>query len=319
MKEIGGYFGLENNPELEEYHKEALGFNLARSALEFILLHRKPAKLYVSDFSCYTVKEACKKAGVQMVLYDLDSGFFPESIELHEGEYIYITNYFGQLSNADISALKSRYKNIIVDNVQAFFRMPVDGVDTIYSCRKYFGVPDGAYLYTCNERLISEYSRLGYPETESCLTHIVGRINSTATQYYSVSKKHDEELDSAPVARMSLSTQLMMSNINYKYAAQRRTDNFRILHSRLGRYNKLTPKDNAGLFFYPLYIDNGCKLRTYLNSVKIYTPMLWPELKDSGNERTAELVNNIVYLPIDQRYGDAEMDHVAETVIKAML
>lgn len=39
-------------------------------------------------------------------------------------------------------------KNLIVDNVQVFYTPPIKGLDTIYTCRKFFGVPDGAYLYT---------------------------------------------------------------------------------------------------------------------------------------------------------------------------
>ena len=39
-------------------------------------------------------------------------------------------------------------KNVIIDNVQAYFQRPIEGFDTLYSCRKYFGVPDGAVLYT---------------------------------------------------------------------------------------------------------------------------------------------------------------------------
>lgn len=319
MKEIGGYFGLENDPTREEYHKNALRFNLARTALEFILLHRKPARLYVPDFSCYTVREACSRAGVQMVLYDLDDMFQPVLPEVGDDECVYITNYFGQLSNDDISTLKVRFRNMIVDNVQAFFRMPVDGVDTIYSCRKYFGVPDGAYLYTDNEKVLYAYANLGFPEAECDLTHIIGRINTTASQYYATSKVHEKLLDSAPPARMTLSTQLMMSNINYDYASQRRAENFRILHSHLGVYNKIDPRENAGLFFYPLFINDGCRLRAYLNSVKIYTPMLWPELKNAENPRTSQLVNDIVYLPIDQRYGESDMEYIAENVIRELL
>ena len=286
MKEIGGYFGLENDPTREEYHKNALRFNLARTALEFILLHRKPARLYVPDFSCYTVREACSRAGVQMVLYDLDDMFQPVLPKVGDDECVYITNYFGQLSNDDISTLKVRFRNMIVDNVQAFFRMPVDGVDTIYSCRKYFGVPDGAYLYTDNEKVLCAYANLGFPEAECDLTHIIGRINTTASQYYAKSKVHED---------------------------------FRILHSHLGVYNKIDPHENAGLFFYPLFINDGCRLRAYLNSVKIYTPMLWPEIKNAENPHTSQLVNDIVYLPIDQRYGESDMEYIAENVIRELL
>ena len=44
--------------------------------------------------------------------------------------------------------MKEKYKRIILDYSQAYFQRTILGIDTIYSCRKYFGVSDGVVLYT---------------------------------------------------------------------------------------------------------------------------------------------------------------------------
>ena len=39
-----------------------------------------------------------------------------------------------------------------------FYAKPIHGNDTFYTCRKFFGVPDGAYLYT-DKLLDEEFSK----------------------------------------------------------------------------------------------------------------------------------------------------------------
>ena len=51
-----------------------------------------------------------------------------------------------------VKIVTDRYApNIIIDNTQAFFSRPLPEIDTFYTCRKFFGVADGAYLYTDKE------------------------------------------------------------------------------------------------------------------------------------------------------------------------
>ena len=74
---------------------------------------------------------------------------------LGDGEALLYINYYG-LKHDYCEALVARYgKQLIVDNTQAFYALPTDGIDTFYSCRKFFGVADGAYLY-CDQPLNME-------------------------------------------------------------------------------------------------------------------------------------------------------------------
>ena len=77
-----------------------------------------------------------------------------------------------------------------MDNAQAFFTEPEKNVDTIYTCRKFFGVPDGAYLIT-NQIETSELPR---DKSESRISHILGRLENTASEFFKLYQKNEEAL-----------------------------------------------------------------------------------------------------------------------------
>lgn len=58
-------------------------------------------------------------------------------------------------------------QHYIVDNCHSFYHKPNVGGNYIYSCRKFFGVPDGAYLITnaviaSQPRLVCNAKQAGY-------------------------------------------------------------------------------------------------------------------------------------------------------------
>ena len=98
--------------------------------------------------------DSCDKALIEnkvkdVIYYSVGFDFKPIIDYVPDGYWIYVVNYYGQLSNDYLLTLGC---NIIVDNSQAFFQKPISNISTIYNCRKYFGVPDGAFVF-CDERL----------------------------------------------------------------------------------------------------------------------------------------------------------------------
>ena len=147
-KEIGGYMEMETYYG-QEFHDKALSLNSGRHCLEYLIYARKIRKLFIPYYMCDTAKDICHKTDCQYEFYHIAKDFRPLfNRTLKQGEYLYLVNYFGQLSNTYIEELKNKFPNLIVDNCQSFFQHPVKDVYTIYTCRKYFGVSVGAYLYT---------------------------------------------------------------------------------------------------------------------------------------------------------------------------
>ena len=142
--EIGGYFEFENLIH-KEFYPELIALNTARNAVAYLIKAKGIKKIYIPNYLCDAIFRVCERERCEYEFYEIGADFQPLfDKNLQEDEWLYIVNYYGQVSNE--VELKNHYNRIIYDNAHAFFRKPVDGIETIYSCRKFFGVPDGAYL-----------------------------------------------------------------------------------------------------------------------------------------------------------------------------
>ena len=227
MESIGGYFSLEL-PQRAEYHKHALRLNTGRNSLEYVLRARGYKKVYVPYYTCEAVMEPIAKLGIPYEYYHIDIHLeILERFTLKDGEALLYTNYYG-LKQRYVEQLAEKVgSRLIVDNTQAFFAKPLPGIDTFYTCRKFFGVADGAYLY-CDAVLDEEIE-----QDYSCdrMAHLLKRIDLSAEEGYADFRKADDGLDNQPIRRMSKLTQRMMQSIDYEAAAKRRRENYLMLRS----------------------------------------------------------------------------------------
>lgn len=298
--EIGGYFGLE--PLIaNEYYKDLIALNTARNALLYILKARIIRKIYIPYYLCDSVLEMCDREGYTYEFYHINSGFLPVfEKDLSDNEYLYIVNYYGQISNEQIIKLHAKYKRIIIDNVQAFFQKPVQGIDTIYSCRKFFGVPDGAYLST--DCMLEE--ELPEDVSSGRLKHLLGRFETgSASTYYQDFQKNDESYKNLELRKMSKLTHNILGAIDYEKVKKIREENYLFLHEHLKQTNRLILTIPEGPYAYPFYCKNGMELRRKMAELKIYIPTLWPNVLCSDDLIAKDYAENILPLPCDQRYS----------------
>jgi len=312
MKEIGGYFGMEELLH-HEYYPNLIAVNDARSALLYIVKARNIRKLYLPVFNCDCVTDLCEREGIAYEQYPISPNFIPVFEGLpSEKEYVYVVNYYGQLSKETVLTLKEKYDNIILDNVQAFFELPLDGVDTIYSCRKFFGVPDGGYAATdawLDEPLTQDISM-------QRMRHILGRYEGkSASIYYADFKSMDDSLSKVPLCAMSKLTHNLLGAIDYENAQKQREENFAFLNERLKNRNRLSIEMPRGPFAYPFYCEDGMEIKRKLAEQKIYIPTLWPNLLDLEGTLEKDYAENILPLPCDQRYGAEEMERVVKELL----
>ena len=313
MKEIGGYFELEQLIS-NEYYKDLIPLNNGRNALLYILKVKNIKKLYIPYYLCNSVSYMLKMYGYDFEYYNIDFEFMPIfNKSLDKDEYLYIVNYYGKLANEKVYDLNEQVMKIILDNTHAFFQKPIDGVDTIYSCRKFFGVPDGAYLST--KARIKE--KLAVDVSKERMAHILGRHEGIASEYYIDFQNNDESFKGQPLKYMSKLTHNVLGAIDYERVRQIRNENYAYLDSKLGIYNKLKFVISDGAFAYPFYVKNGMEVRKEMAKKKIYIPTLWPNVLSDAPEGSLEYdyVENILPLPCDQRYGLKDM----QTIVKSLL
>jgi len=315
MKVIGGYFELELNHGIE-YHKGALGLNLARTSFEYILRAKKVTKVLMPYFTCEVMLEPLIRTGVDFEFYSIDENLEPvyDYSKLKASEYFLYTNYFG-VKDHFAECLSGIITNLIIDNSQAFYAKPFPGVDTIYSPRKFFGVPDGGYLYT--SKLLDDY--LEIDDSSDRFGHLIGRIEKGAEEYYNIFKANDQKLSGQPLKAMSKITRYLLQNVNYEDVAHKRRENFIYLSENLTQYNllKLDLRIGSVPMVYPFYTSN-LNLRKKLIDKKIFVARYWDDVLQRVSTTSVEnkLVDGIVPLPIDQRYDYEDMQFLLKSVLQ---
>ena len=310
MQEIGGYIELDTY-HLPMLHEGAIALNCGRNALAFLLRARKIQRLWIPKFICDSVTGVCEREGVPYSFYNIGLDFLlAQEIQLGDGEYLYFVNYFSQFTNDQIAAYVKQYERVIVDNAQSYFQMPIPGVDTLYTCRKYFGVADGAFLYT--DSVLSE--ELPQDESFERMRFLLGRFERTASEFYREYVANNDFFASEPIKRMSKLTDNLLHGIDYPKVRETREKNYQYLHEALGGINRLRLSEHAGTFMYPLYLENGSEIRKKLQKKQIYIPTLWPDVFEWCKETEVEYImaKNILPLPIDQRYKNKEMGLLIE-------
>ncbi|MBQ8311252.1 MAG: hypothetical protein IJX80_09615 [Clostridia bacterium] len=314
MKEIGGYLELEQFVG-KPYYSDLIAVNNARCALLYLLRARSIKKLYIPYFLCHSVSGICDREGYAYEYYHVGADFLPIFDKtLGTDEYLYVVNYYGQVSDEALLRLKDRHGRIIFDNVQAFFRRPLRGIDTVYSCRKFFGVPDGGYLST-DVRL---FDTLPQDESRDRMKHILGRFEGSASDYYADFRANDRSFVALELREMSRLTQNLLGAIDYEAVRQKRNENYTTLERLLGSYNRLPLTSPDGAYAYPFYCENGATVRKKLAAEKIFVATLWPELPDATGETERDYAENILPLPCDQRYGVEDMNRMVAEVMKCL-
>lgn len=312
LEEIGGYFELEL-PHGNEYHNNALRFNTGRNALSYFLLKNKIEEIYVPYYICDTLINAIKQGRTIVHFYHLDEAFNPQLDEkIIDDSFVLLVNYFGICENEVRKNIK-RFKNVICDNVQAFFSNPDPDIVTFYSPRKFFGVADGGYIYADNldaSNVVQDDSAQRY------MARLV-RIDGGAEAGSFLFRNTEQLLRRAKIRRMSSLTQKILSSIHYDEVWEKRQENFHYLHKKLKNINQLPIdlKSVHGPMVYPLFTEQD-DLRSYLVKNKIYVPQFWPEvlLRTEQSSFEYKLANSLCPLPIDQRYSIKQMEWIVELI-----
>jgi hypothetical protein len=311
---IGGYFELELSRG-EEYHSDAIRLNTGRNAFEYILRAKKYNKVYLPYYTCDVMLEPITKLNLDYEFYFIDSNFVPifNYSNVQENEVFVYNNYFG-ICDEQTREVAAQCKNLIIDNSQAFYSKPIKCVDTFNSPRKFFGLPDGSYLYTDKLLDFNLEKDISYKRCE----HLLGRIDTTAEQHFQIYKENSKTLCNQPIKEMSNLTKRLLSSIDYKTISDKRRKNFNIIHNELGKRNKLefNISSKEVPMIYPFLVLNGSKLKRELIANKIYVATYWPNVLNWAEKDSFEynITNNLLALPIDQRYSEDDMYRIIEII-----
>lgn len=317
MKEIGGYLECEHhNGSL--LHDGAVKLNSGRGCLSYLKELRNIKAIWLPDFMCNSVTEYLRSLQVNVIPYEVGIDFRPKNdIVVHEDEHFLLMDYYGQLDKAYIEDARTRFKDkLIIDRTHSYYSISYDNVDSFTSCRKWFGVPDGAFLITRdNDRIQHD---LELDRSLERYKTVLGRYEDGATLHFADARANNDLFADQPAKCMSSLTENVLRGIDYDAVRTQRKKNFSYLHAHFHSSNILDLHLPEAPFMYPLYIDaiDAVVIRKKLAEQNIYIPTLWPNLLET-NQRTTDayyLARNILPLPVDQRYDTSDM----RLIIKAI-
>jgi hypothetical protein len=319
MKPVGGYFELELAKGRHSYHETPWVLKSGRSSLHYIFSIVKPSLVYVPYYTCDGLLESFTASGVQYRFYEIDETLEPVTLpKLAKDEYFLYINYFDCKRQA-VNRLSEKYgEQLIVDATQAFF-MQGNGKSWFFnSCRKFFGVPDGSYLYPPkgkkpaivqirNEKYITE--------------HLVKRFNGHTTEGYALFVEN-EILCGAEIIAISKLSEYLLSNVKYAKVTTQRRANYEYLHQAFQHTNLLSIKlhKSSVPMCYPLLLKN-IPNRELLYANKVFVPTFWKEVTDritQGFTTEKSIAQHLLPIPVDHRYGHTDMKTMIK-LIKSML
>jgi hypothetical protein len=321
--EIGGYFGLDM-PEYSDLYPDAIRFQSARAATRAVLECNQITRVMMPAYICSSVIGSAVDAGVAVETYDLDELCYPKQIPRllpDQCAFIYV-NYFG-LCQSNICRLLKAIPNdrLIIDSSHALFAAHTDALATIYSPRKFVGLPDGGMLR------ISPLSKIPPLVEEDRgsferMRHLLIRMAYTAREGYAdfVNARNSLQ-DSSPLA-MSRLTRRLMKSIRWDQVIQRRRKNYSVMAELMGGVNdRHWPLGEEDVpLCYPFTL-RGCeagKIRNELALRNVFTATYWPDAlpRIKADSLEATLINETLFLPIDQRLEPAQVEEVGRLVLE---
>ncbi len=319
---MGGFFGLELMPGRMCPHPEGehCAYVSSGRAAFACLLQGHPAslkRLWVPHFTCDTVLEPLTRLGLEAARYTCTEQLEPQlPATVKEGDAVLLTDYFG-LTGATVARavaeLQARHIPVFIDATTAFFADPLPSVPTFYSPRKFMGVADGGIAR-------APYAIPLPREQDDSLTRsrvLLERVDLGALAALPASEAAENDMHAEP-RRMSRLTRTLLRHMDYPAIAEARGRNYRHLHAALAPLNHLALPDTppSAPCYYP-FVSAIPDLRDALIDAGIALPLFWPEVLDACTPDSVEsrLTRRLLPLPLDQRYGEADMERLLSLIL----
>lgn len=316
---IGGYFATEAGQAggAPPYPDHFAGFQSARAALAALMVASKVRRAWVPHFICGAVPDALQWAGVTLLGYRLDAALgVPATTAVADGDWIVCVDYFGLHAEACDEAI-GRYgaHRVVVDASQALFHRARPGVSTIYSPRKFVGVPDGGLLVSPHP--VADRLPADEPGSQWRSRHLATRASGDVATGYRQFQEAEASLEDCRPASLSASTLQALGNIDWQGVRNRRIANYAALAESLPEAWLLQPSlpEGAVPLCCPVRAPDAPRLRAVLASQGIFTASYWPGVHLPPDDTAGHgLRDQTIYLPCDQRYGQQDMRDVARTL-----
>jgi hypothetical protein len=252
--------------------------------------------------------------------------------EPQAGDLVVIVHYFGHVNRRALdwlSDVTSRNWGVIEDCVQTPYSagVGVTGNYAITSLRKWWSATDGASLHFQGETWMPA---LLEPDEGFVSRRLLAKMlrpfgRDAEARHLVLLAEAEARLDESVTARqVSWVSETLLAGADRNSMGHRRRQNWARLAASLPNisswgtalrplYVSLAEEDVPLVF--PLCIDAQHRdtLRSHLASLRIFCPVHW-DFGQAMQGAAADLGRSMLGLPVDQRYGDDDMDSMVQAI-----
>lgn len=345
--EIGSIYSLSTLekqpcPPILLAGENAVYFSLCREALLAIAQKYRESnkKVLLPAYTCQTVIDPFLQEGWVIEYYNIsrklriDTGHLKSKYADFKPQICLAHPYYGaDLNQDELDALSDLKKDgciLVEDLTQCVFSTQRSDIFDYFtgSYRKWFPIPDGAFAIgndlevedmTENVDFVQQmtdamYLRGAFHQSgDNNLKEISRRVGNVAINHISgIIKPH----------MMSGLSQYLLSRIDIESTKKKRFTNYRYLYAHIQKNSICEPVNRdideltCAPLFFPIYVKDRSIFQKKLAQQEIYAPILWPVHTDALliNESIKRIYDEILMLPIDQRYGEKDMERIVEVI-----
>ena len=339
---IGGIFKVEgklseNNNLIEKLKKDGdIQFLMSgRCALSHCLrdyiAEGGIPRAYVPVYTCETVLAPFIQLGFELSFYDVTKDFEPifDDDLLASTPLVLFTGYYGfiRYSEKDLLKVKQNGNCIIQDMTHTLLN---DEPYSVYadfvagSFRKWIGVVSGGVAIKKDGKFKSEPTKIH--EEHVSLRHQAlsmasdcQSLDSTDKVFWSgemllreIFENQESDLESIAV----------VTHFNAAEVINKRRENYRYLSSKLKTLKEIELafpelKEGETPSHLSIYSSDRDELQKYLRENMVKTTVYWPKgpaIPENKTYQADYIFNNILSVPIDQRYSFKEMDTIFDKI-----
>jgi dTDP-4-amino-4,6-dideoxygalactose transaminase len=328
-----------NNFENADYTFSSGG----QSSINFIVRQLKlkdDEVMLLPSYLCPTIVWNLERNKVNFHFYkirgdlSIDIGDLDEKIGKYNARAVFFIDYFGFYHDSKtrgfLISLKERGIAVIEDAVQMlwFSRQDFIGDFVFNSYRKFLPIDGSIVLSEAAGKFESvldeyyEYMNTARLKITAYVKYGLGNIEDFVELY---SKADEVYGKSTAINGMTEISRYLLNKVDVESIGEVRRRNFCYLHDKLADQDNIKPLFSKGMLGinipigFPVMIRNRDNVKSALRQKAIYCPAHWPILDEPWVRDFSEsiwLAENILTLPIDQRYEECDMDRLIGEILK---
>lgn len=262
--------------------------------------------------------------GFEISYYDIDENLNP-IIDFDNFQSIGIffhMGYFGFNTNnnlKDVIKKLNQSKAVIVEDITHSFlsQNHHDFESDYYICslRKWFGIPDGAFIASNVDLNPNEFQKNSEYVEQRILADKLKKqyINKEIEHqdYLKIYDKAEDLLNKNEIHLMNEESKSILYHTDFDTIKSARRNNYLYLESLLNskKICVIPLEKNTVPLSLPLFINNRDVLRKRMIENKVYCPVHWPIPNVENMPKNGIYVKQIS-IPIDQRYNNSDMQYI---------